>query len=126
MSKLSEATRLGGITVREDGPQDPAESHLPGGRELAEPAALRVTDPALEVLRDQAIGFLRGEDNPFDGFVAKQLPDQDFGRSHVPEIHTAVLEKVQGAIEKLGRPDYHHRPTLHPTRAVVLRGPRGA
>jgi hypothetical protein len=73
-----------------------------------------------------AIGFLRGEDNPFDIFVAAQSADDDFFCFHAPEIHAEAQAKVRRAIEKYAEPDYRSRHQLHPTRALLVRGARGA
>src|SRR5262245_5523148 len=114
MSKPIDATLARGVS--EDRIPEPGGCPVP----RSEP---RLAQPAL---RQQVIGFLRGEDNPFDVFVARQMADKDLVRWHVPEIHTDVLAKIHAAIDKFGRPNYHHRPTLHPTRVLVVRGPRGA
>jgi hypothetical protein len=73
-----------------------------------------------------AIGFLRGEDNPFDIFVAAQSADDDFFCFHAPEIHEEAQAKVRFAIEKYAQPNYRSRPQLHPTRTLLIRGARGA
>ncbi|WP_089721780.1 hypothetical protein [Candidatus Entotheonella palauensis] len=57
---------------------------------------------------DQALGFLRGEDNPFDTFVAGQEADDDFFNFHVPELHQPVMETLCLAMERYRRPDLPH------------------
>lgn len=74
----------------------------------------------------QAIGFLRGEDNPFDVFVAAQSADESFFGFHTPEVHAEAQEKIRRAIDKYAKPDYRTRHDLYPTRALLVRGARGA
>ncbi|ETX05581.1 hypothetical protein [Candidatus Entotheonella palauensis] len=75
---------------------------------------------------DPALGFLRGEDNPFDTFVAGQEADDDFFNFHVPELHQPVMETLCLAMERYRRPDYRIRQDLRQSRAVIIRGARGA
>jgi hypothetical protein len=81
--------------------------------------------PSADQLRS-AIGFLRGEDNPFDMFVAAQSADDDFFCFHAPEIHDEAQAKIRRAIEKYSEPNFRSRHQLHPTRALLVRGVRGA
>lgn len=77
-------------------------------------------------LADEALSFLRGEENPFDVFVAGQNSGDDSLRYHVPEIQGAARRQLRLAIEKYRQASYRQRPELHPTRVLVVRGPRGA
>ena len=40
-----------------------------------------------KVFEEQAIRFLRGEDNPFDAFVVPDKPAHEFSDCHVAEVH---------------------------------------
>ncbi len=75
---------------------------------------------------DEALGFLRGEDNPFDTFVAGQEVDDDFFNFHVPELHQPVADTLYLAMERYRRPNYRIRQDLRQSRAVIIRGARGA
>jgi hypothetical protein len=124
MSKLSEA-KPGVAVARSDRAHEP-EYFMHGVVPSETGAATAIDAFAQTGLRQQAIGFLRGEDNPFDAFVAAESADNDFFKFHAPEIHAAAFDRIAAAIAKLGRPDFPHRPKLHPTRVLVVRGARGA
>ncbi len=125
MSKLSEFVRAGTVVARKDRAHE-AEAFVHIGP--AGPAQAGAVDPTPTPAdpRQHAISFLRGEENPFDVFVAGESADGDFARYHTPEVHAGVLARIQAAIDKLSRADFPHRPKLHPTRVLVVRGARGA
>ena len=80
----------------------------------------------LNALEEQAIRFLRGEDNPFDAIVVPDKPAHAFFDCHVSEVHDGQFEQICRVIEKYRRPDYRTRRQLHETRALVVRGNRGS
>jgi hypothetical protein len=86
-------------------------------------AAAESASAIQEIATRSAIGFLRGEDNPFDIFVATQSADEDFFRFHAPEVHEEAQVKIRRAIEKYSEPNYRVRHQLHPTRTLLVRGP---
>ena len=79
-----------------------------------------------KVFEEQAIRFLRGEDNPFDAFVVPDKPAHEFSDCHVAEVHGDQYEQICRAIEKYRCPDYRTRRQLHETRALIVRGVRGS
>ncbi len=79
-----------------------------------------------KVFEEQAIRFLRGEDNPFDACVVPDKPAHEFSDCHVAEVHGDQYEQVCRAIDKFRSPDYRTRRQLHETRALVVRGVRGS
>ncbi len=74
---------------------------------------------------EQAIRYLRGEENPFDAFVVPDKPAHEFPQFHVQEVHGDQFEQIVRVIDKYRFPDYRTRRQLHETRAVVVRGLRG-
>jgi hypothetical protein len=75
---------------------------------------------------EQAVRFLRGEDNPFDAFVVPDKPAHEFSDCHVSEVHGSQFEQICRAIDKYRCPDYRLRRQLHETRVLVVRGIRGS
>ena len=79
-----------------------------------------------KAFEEQAVGFLRGEDNPFDAFVVPDKPAHEFAHCHVAEVHGDQFEQICRAIEKYRCPDYRTRRQLHETRVLIVRGVRGS
>lgn len=77
-------------------------------------------------LYERAIAYLRGEDNPFDAFVANDRPARGIAMYHVPDIHADVTDKIRLAIDKYRSVESQHRGQLQATRALVVRGTRGS
>ncbi|NLF71517.1 MAG: AAA family ATPase [Candidatus Anammoximicrobium sp.] len=75
---------------------------------------------------EQAIRFLRGEENPFDAFVVSDKPAQEFPQCHVQEVHGEQFEQIGRAIDKYRYPAYRTRRQLHETRVLIVRGVRGS
>lgn len=75
---------------------------------------------------EQAIRFLRGEDNPFDAFVVSDKPAHEFPQCHVQEVHGDQFEQIGRVIDKYRYPDYRTRRQLHETRVLIVRGVRGS
>lgn len=75
---------------------------------------------------EQAVRFLRGEENPFDAFVVPDKPAHEFSDCHVSEVHGSQFEQICRVIDKYRWPDYRLRRQLHETRVLVVRGVRGS
>ena len=75
---------------------------------------------------EQAIRFLRGEENPFDAFVVPDQPAHAFPGCHAPEVHAAECDRICRVIEKYRAADYAGRRQLHDTRVLIVRGVRGS
>lgn len=75
---------------------------------------------------EQAVRFLRGEENPFDAFVVPDKPAHEFSDCHVSEVHGSQFEQICRVIDKYRCPDYRLRRQLHETRVLVVRGIRGS
>ncbi len=75
---------------------------------------------------EQAIRFLRGEENPFDAFVVPDKPAHEFPQCHVQEVHGDQFEQIGRVIDKYRYPDYCSRRQLHETRVLIVRGVRGS
>lgn len=75
---------------------------------------------------EQAIRFLRGEENPFDALVVPDQPGQEFPQCHVAEVHAEESDRICRVIEKYRHPDYRARRQLQETRVLVVRGVRGS
>ncbi|HPM84985.1 MAG TPA: hypothetical protein PLF81_29985 [Candidatus Anammoximicrobium sp.] len=75
---------------------------------------------------NQAIRFLRGEENPFDAFVVPDKPAHEFPQCHVQEVHGEQFEQISRVIDKYRYPDYCSRRQLHETRVLIVRGVRGS
>jgi len=75
---------------------------------------------------NQAIRFLRGEENPFDAFVVLDKPAHEFPQCHVQEVHGEQFEQISRVIDKYRYPDYRTRRQLHETRVLIVRGVRGS
>ena len=69
-----------------------------------------------KVSEDHVIGFLRGEENPFDAFVVPDNPSHAFPQCHVAEVHRDEFERIGRVIDKFRNPDYHTRRQIHETR----------
>jgi hypothetical protein len=78
------------------------------------------------VFEEQAIRFLRGEDNPFDAIVVPDKPAHEFPDCHVQEVHGEQFEQIVRVIDKYRFPDYRTRRQLYETRALIVRGVRGS
>ncbi|MCL4205000.1 MAG: hypothetical protein KJ000_21170 [Pirellulaceae bacterium] len=79
-----------------------------------------------KVFEEQAIRFLRGEENPFDAFVVPDKPAHEFAQCHVQEVHGDQFEQIGRVIDKYRFPDYRTRRQLHETRVLIVRGTRGS
>jgi len=79
-----------------------------------------------KAFEEQAVRFLRGEENPFDAFVVSDKPAQEFAQCHVQEVHGEQFEQIGRAIDKYRYPDYRTRRQLHETRVLIVRGVRGS
>lgn len=75
---------------------------------------------------EQAIRFLRGEENPFDAFVVSDKPAHEFPQCHVQEVHGDQFEQIGRVVDKYRYPDYRTRRQLHETRVLIVRGVRGS
>jgi hypothetical protein len=75
---------------------------------------------------EQAVRFLRGEENPFDAFVVSDKPAHEFAQCHVQEVHGGQFEQIGRVIDKYRYPDYRTRRQLHETRVLIVRGVRGS
>lgn len=75
---------------------------------------------------DETIGFLRGEENPFDAFVVPDKPAHEFAPCHVPELHGEEFTQICRVIDKYREPDYRSRRQLPDTRLLLVRGVRGS
>src|SRR5438128_281060 len=69
---------------------------------------------------------LRQRANPFDNLVRPANAPAGFGELHVPEIHRAERERLLRVVDGFRLKKYAGHVDLHPTRAVVVVGPRGA
>jgi hypothetical protein len=79
-----------------------------------------------KAFEEQAIRFLRGEENPFDAFVTPEKPAHAFSQCHVAEVHAEEFERICRVIDKYRNPQYSTRRQLHETRALIVRGVRGS
>jgi hypothetical protein len=79
-----------------------------------------------KVFEEQAIRFLRGEENPFDAFVVPDKPAHEFPQCHVQEVHGDQFEQIGRVIDKYRFPDYRTRRQLYETRVLIVRGTRGS
>jgi hypothetical protein len=79
-----------------------------------------------KVFEEQAIRFLRGEENPFDAFVVPDKPAHEFPQCHVQEVHGGQFEQIGRVIDKYRFPDYRMRRQLYDTRVLIVRGTRGS
>jgi hypothetical protein len=79
-----------------------------------------------KVFEEQAIRFLRGEENPFDAFVVPDKPAHEFPQCHVQEVHGDQFEQIGRVIDKYRFPDYRMQRQLYDTRVLIVRGTRGS
>ena len=79
-----------------------------------------------KAFEEEAVRFLRGEDNPFDAFVVPDKPAHEFAHCHVAEVHGDQFEQICRVVEKYRCPDYPTRRQLHETRVLIVRGVRGS
>lgn len=79
-----------------------------------------------KAFEEQAIRFLRGEDNPFDAFVVPDKPAHEFPQCHAAEVHHEEFDRICRVIEKYRQPDYRTRRQVHETRVLIVRGVRGS
>src|SRR5262249_13932207 len=73
-----------------------------------------------------ALRLLRARDNPFSSLVARPGFDQGFHETHVPGILADERGQLEAAIARYRVPAYNRAADLLETRAVVVRGARGA
>lgn len=80
----------------------------------------------LKAFEQQALYFLRGEENPFDAFVVPDKPAHAFAACHVEAVHQTQFEQICRVIDKYRTPDYRGQQQLHDSRVLVVRGVRGS
>jgi hypothetical protein len=74
----------------------------------------------------QAIGFLRGEDNPFDAIVVPDRPGMHVLEVHVPAVHNEEYDRLCRILDKYRQPDHQNPGQPRGTRLVTVRGVRGS
>jgi hypothetical protein len=74
----------------------------------------------------ELVSFLKGQDNPFDLFVAARRPEADFDRYHVAGLNQDVFDPLTAILERYRPSPLQWEHDLPRSGVVVILGVRGS